>query len=96
MAPPVPVRSHNASQHLEHTFYFGYPALVSRRADPLRVYAAQRVGMLSRLVEAFGFSEDRAEQLIRAWEREAERSGVRPLDGGFWTTGELWMLERRD
>jgi hypothetical protein len=52
--------------------------------------------MLSRLVEAFGFSEDRAEQLIRAWEREAERSGVRPLDGDFWTTGEVWMLERRD
>jgi hypothetical protein len=68
---------------------------VSRRADPLRAYAAQRAGMVRRLVEAFGMTEERAESSIRAWEQEAERSGVRPLETGYWTTAEVWMLERR-
>ena len=80
---------------LERLFCFGYPAGMARRIDPIRVYAAQRAGMTRRLVEAFGLSEERAETLMSAWEREAERCGVRRLEPGFWTTGEVWMLEGR-
>jgi hypothetical protein len=68
---------------------------MSRRADPIRVYGAQRAGMLRRLVEAFAFTEARAEAAISAWEREAERCGVGRLEAGYWTTAEVWILERR-
>lgn len=50
--------------------------------------------MLRRLIEAFGMTDERAEWLIAAWEAEALRCGVRPLEPGFWTTGEVWMLDR--
>jgi hypothetical protein len=68
---------------------------MTRRADPVRLYEAQRAGMIRRLVEAFGYTDQRAEVLVRGWEREAERCGVRPLEAGYWTTGETWMLEQR-
>jgi hypothetical protein len=51
--------------------------------------------MLRRLVEAFGLTDERAEAAIRAWEKQAERCGVRPLEAGYWTTAEVWILERR-
>jgi len=68
---------------------------VSRRADPIRIYAAQRAGVLRRLVEAFAMTEERAEAAISAWEREATRCGVAPLEPGYWTTGEAWILDAR-
>jgi hypothetical protein len=51
--------------------------------------------MLRRLVEAFAFTEARAEAAISGWEREAERCGVGRLETGYWTTAEVWILEGR-
>jgi hypothetical protein len=68
---------------------------MTRRADPVRVYAAQREGIFRRLVDAHGLSEEQAELLIRAWEDEADRRAIPRLDSHYWTTGEEWMLERR-
>jgi hypothetical protein len=49
--------------------------------------------MLRRLVEAFGFTEERAEAAIAGWEREAVSCGVGRLEAGYWTTAEAWILE---
>jgi hypothetical protein len=68
---------------------------MTRRGDPVRIYLGQRAGMLRRLVEALGLTEDRAEAAIRAWEAEASRRGLRPLDNEYWVQGEGWMTERR-
>jgi hypothetical protein len=67
---------------------------MSRRADPVRIYEARRAGMTRRLVETFGLTEERAEALLRAWQAEAERCGVRRFEVGYWTTAEAWILER--
>jgi hypothetical protein len=67
---------------------------VSRRADPVRVYLAQRAGFERRLVEAFGLTEDRARELLTAWETEASRRGVLPLDDRYWPDAEVWVLGR--
>ena len=64
---------------------------MSRRADPVRIYAAQRAGMLRRLIDAWGLTESMAEALLAGWEQEAATRGLRALDRGYWTTGEEWM-----
>jgi hypothetical protein len=68
---------------------------MTRRADPVRVYLAQRAGFERRLVEAFGLTEDRARELLTAWESEASRRALLPLDDRYWPDAEVWVLERR-
>jgi hypothetical protein len=67
---------------------------VSRRPDPVGVYLAQRAGFERRLVEALGPTEDRARELLTAWETEAAQRGVLPLDDRYWPDAEAWVLER--
>jgi hypothetical protein len=67
---------------------------VSRRADPVRIYLAQRAGSERRLVEVHILTEDRARELLTAWEVEASRRGLLPLDDRYWPDAEAWVLER--
>ena len=68
---------------------------MSRRADPVRIYLAQRAGMRSRMVEAWVMTESAADALLIAWEGEAARRGLNPLDNSFWTLAEAWMIDQR-
>jgi hypothetical protein len=65
------------------------------RGDPVRIYGAQRAGIQRRLVEALGMTEERAEALIVAWEREAEQRGVPKLANGYWAVAEEWIADQR-
>jgi len=67
---------------------------VSRRADPARIYEARRAGAVARLASRDRLGDDRAEELVAAWELEAELRGIPRGDERFWSDGAAWMAER--
>ena len=56
---------------------------MSRRADPERIYLARRAAHLT-ILTGSGVSPDRAEQLVREWEANAEAAGIPRLEATFW------------
>jgi hypothetical protein len=68
---------------------------LTRRADPERIYQARRAAHFSRLTALGTIDELDAEHWLSRWEREAEQLGLDRLEAGFWTAGEVWILERR-
>ena len=66
---------------------------ITRRADPQRIHQAKVAGTLASLIDQHRIPRDRAEVLIAAWEKEAERRGGTASD--YWPIGQAWMLERR-
>ena len=66
---------------------------MTRRADPIRIYLAQRAGFERKLVEALGYTPERAAASIAAWEGEAARRGLRTLDDGYWAQAEAWLAD---
>jgi hypothetical protein len=68
---------------------------MSRRADPLRIYAARRAGLSMRLVREARMSEDTAERWIAVWEAEARQRGVNGPTGAWWEPAWDWIAEQR-
>jgi hypothetical protein len=66
---------------------------MSRRADPEGVYLARRAAILSILTTS-GVSAERAEELVAAWEAEAERRGIPRLERTFWEGAAQWTSDR--
>ncbi len=63
------------------------------RANPERVYRAQRAGFMQRLIGK-DWSQKRGEGLAQAREAEAESRGRKPLEHQFWDGVEEWLRER--
>lgn len=68
---------------------------MTRCIDPDRLYQARRAAHFSRLIAMRTIDELEAEHLLSRWEREAERIGLDRHEAGFWTAGEVWILEQR-
>jgi hypothetical protein len=68
---------------------------MSRRADPQRIYEAQRAGIRQRLIVQ-GVIPATADSWITAW--EAETSGREDLGRGgrYWDAGWNWIAEERE
>lgn len=56
-----------------------------------RVYEARRQGLLARVAGETG--AERAEELITAWEEEAERRAIRRTSDDFWKMAGTWVFE---
>jgi hypothetical protein len=70
------------------------PAM-TRRPDPLRIYAARRAGLLTRLQAEGRISEYTAEVWITAWEAEACLRGLDGRTTAWWDPAWNWLAERR-
>ncbi len=68
---------------------------MARRLDPERLYQARRAAHFSRLTSMRTIDELDAEHWLSRWERHAEQIGLDRLEAGFWTAGEVWILEQR-
>jgi hypothetical protein len=64
-----------------------------RRADPQRIYDAQREAVRQRLMGE-GLPAESAERLVSSWEQEAARRGLEP-GGRMWDAGWEWMAAQR-
>lgn len=68
---------------------------MSRRADPLRIYAAHRAGLTQRLVREARISEDSAEHWITASESEARQRGLDGRMAAWWEPASDWIADQR-
>ena len=46
------------------------------------------------MIEAWGMSQAAADEVLVAWEAEADRRGLQRLDARFWSSAEEWMKGR--
>jgi len=67
---------------------------MARRADPERIYQAQREGNKQRLM-AGGLSPESAEAWIAAWEKKATDDDVVARGSGFWDSCWEWIAAER-
>jgi hypothetical protein len=58
-----------------------------------RIYTAHREGLVGRLAQQERLGQGRAEELVGAWEAEAERVGVQPDHRDFWAVGREWIFD---
>jgi hypothetical protein len=68
---------------------------MARRADPERIYAAQREGNRQRLMAGGAMSPETAEGWIAAWEKRAADEGVVARGHVFWDAGWEWIAAER-
>jgi hypothetical protein len=68
---------------------------MSRRADPERIYQAQRAGTFRRLVLEGRLDELDAEHWVSAWEREAPAIDMARGSDGYWADGWVWIKQQR-
>jgi len=68
---------------------------MTRRPDPLRLYAARRAGLVSRLVMESRLSQEGAERWVGAWESEARQRKLDARTPGWWEPAWTWIAERR-
>jgi hypothetical protein len=64
---------------------------MSRRANPENIYLARRAAILSILIGS-GVSSDLAEELVGAWEADAEARGLPRLERTFWEGASDWTM----
>jgi hypothetical protein len=67
---------------------------VSRRADPERIYQANRIAIRNGLTD-YGVSLELAERWCDAWEAEAASRNIERLTRDYWTFGSAWIREQR-
>jgi hypothetical protein len=72
-----------------------YHRAMPRRGDPELIYRAQRAGIFNRLRDAEKLDEERAEDLIAQWEREAEATGRERGSMGYWDEAWRWIKAER-
>jgi hypothetical protein len=65
-----------------------------RKPDPLRIFAARRVGIRNRLLGE-GVSDEMAERWLTAWEAEARSRLLDARTGAFWEPAYEWIAEQR-
>ncbi len=68
---------------------------MAHRPDPLRLYAAHRAGLTTRLVNEARLSPETAERRIIAWESEARQRGLDGRTGAWWEPAWAWIAEQR-
>ena len=68
---------------------------MARRPDPLRIYAARRAGLLTRLQAELRISEYTADGYITAWESAARQRGLDGRTTAWWEPAWDWIAERR-
>lgn len=68
---------------------------MSRRPDPLRIYAAHRAGLSQRLQMQARLSEATAERRIASWESEARLRGLDGRTGEWWAPAWDWIATAR-
>ncbi|MGH2464327.1 MAG: hypothetical protein ACRDGI_02610, partial [Candidatus Limnocylindrales bacterium] len=68
---------------------------MTRRADPLKLYAAHRAGLFQRLVRKARIGEASAEQWIVAWESQARERELDGRTGEWWEPAWSWISEQR-
>ena len=66
---------------------------MARRPDPLRIYAARRAGLLTRLRAEARISEYTAEHWITAWESEARLRGLDGRTTDWWEDAWGWIAD---
>ena len=66
---------------------------MSRRANPENIYLARRAAILTILTSS-GVSAERAEQLVRQWEANAQAAGIPRLEATFWEGASGWTIGR--
>ena len=59
-----------------------------------RIYIVRRTGLVARLVDE-GLSRQRAEQLAREWDGEAERRGLERVSRDYRREAARWAHEKR-
>jgi hypothetical protein len=64
-----------------------------RRADPQRIYNAQRTGLRNRLRDGWRMSEELADAVVEEWDLLATR-GLGRRDPAYWDEAEEWLEER--
>lgn len=67
---------------------------MARRADPARLYAAHRAGLLNRLVRDARIGEATAERWVSAWEAEARARGLEERAPEFGPEAWGWIAEQ--
>ncbi len=68
---------------------------MSRRADPERIYRAQRAGIFMRLINGERLDHFDAEHWLARWDREAEANGRAVGSQGYWDAAWRWITENR-
>jgi hypothetical protein len=71
----------------------GYRSTMSRRADPIALFTARRMGLLGRPV-ADGILEHVAERWLTAWEAEGHARGLDARTPAFWDGAADWIAEQ--
>jgi hypothetical protein len=66
---------------------------MGRRADPERIFEAQRAGVRARLIGT-GMQPKTADQWLDAWVLEAAARDL-PRDGAYWQAGCDWIVAER-
>jgi len=66
---------------------------MARRADPERIFEAQRAGIRGRLTGT-GLTPETADRWLDAWVLEATDLGL-PRDGAYWQAGWNWIAAER-
>lgn len=59
-----------------------------------RIYVAKREGLVGRLARMERLGDTRAEELVAAWEDEAERVGVGRDHDDYWPLARRWIAEQ--
>jgi hypothetical protein len=73
----------------------GYPTVVARKPDPLRIYAARRAGLFSRLVAESKLSERTAELRLTAYEAHCHEQHLDARQGEWWDGFWPWWEAQR-
>lgn len=68
---------------------------MTRSRNPDRIYAAQRAGVIARLIRSERVGETEAERLVALWEREAEETGRLRGSLRYWDDAWVWITAKR-
>jgi hypothetical protein len=64
------------------------------RRDPERIYQAKLAGLRARIVGNWRQSDERADALLSAWEKEASVRGLDREQSAYWDDGAAWIEEQ--
>jgi hypothetical protein len=67
---------------------------MSRRGDPLRIFASQRAGLFMRLTSEGGLSASSADRWLDVWVEKARAERADASTSGFWDGAYEWCVER--
>jgi hypothetical protein len=68
---------------------------MTRSRNPDRIYAAQRAGVIARLIRNERVAETEAERLVALWEGEADKTGRPRGSVRYWDDAWPWIEAKR-